>query len=83
MKEPPFFAARIASASGSKPGAMTPSATSRLITSAVDTSTTSDSAMKSPNEHIGSALRARTYASASGLSAAAAWTAGLSAEPTS
>ena len=51
---------------------MMPSETSVLRTIAVASSTTSDTAAKSPYEHSGSADRARKYASATGVSAAPA-----------
>mmetsp|Transcript_1090 Transcript_1090/g.3117 ORF Transcript_1090/g.3117 Transcript_1090/m.3117 type:complete len:217 (-) Transcript_1090:1028-1678(-) len=66
---PPFLAAKTRRASSSKPGATTPSETSRFSTSAVARSTVSDSATMSPKDDIGSACRARTYAAASGDSA--------------
>eukprot|EP00968_Pinguiococcus_pyrenoidosus_P014190 scaffold1289_cov274-Pinguiococcus_pyrenoidosus.AAC.12 len=66
MNLPPFLLARISSASGSKPGAMMPSLTSFFRIFAVSTSTTSETAAKSPKLDIGSAFRARRYARAVG-----------------
>lgn len=57
---PPFFSPRTLSALGSYPGAMLPSDTTPFRNSAVARSTVSESAAKSPNEHFGSAPRART-----------------------
>mmetsp|Transcript_20241 Transcript_20241/g.44908 ORF Transcript_20241/g.44908 Transcript_20241/m.44908 type:complete len:280 (-) Transcript_20241:1051-1890(-) len=59
MNFPPFFFLSISSAAGVYPGATMPSLTSFLRMSAVSSSTTSDTAAKSPKEHIGSAFRAR------------------------
>ena len=50
-----FFSFRISSASGSYPGAITPSDTSLLISFAVSTSQTSESEIKSPKDDIRSA----------------------------
>mmetsp|Transcript_98716 Transcript_98716/g.240128 ORF Transcript_98716/g.240128 Transcript_98716/m.240128 type:complete len:202 (-) Transcript_98716:49-654(-) len=60
MNLPFFFFARISRASGSNPGATMPSQTQNFRTLAVATSTTSLTAAKSPNDDMGSALRART-----------------------
>ena len=59
-------AIRKENASGSYPGAITPSDTSLLITSAVAASHTSDREIKSPKEDIRSAPLALAYADASG-----------------
>ena len=64
MNAPFFFFFRISSAAGSNPAAITPSDTTVARNSAVSTSTTSLIAAKSPNDDIGSAFRARRYASA-------------------
>ena len=53
---------------GAYPGAMMPSETTPFRKLAVAASTVSERATKSPNEHFGSAPRARTYASAAGVS---------------
>ena len=50
---------RISKASGSYPGAMTPSLTSRLMSLAVVTSHTSERAAQSPKEQSRSVPRAR------------------------
>ncbi len=60
MKEPFFFCFSVSSAAGAKPGATMPSDTTPFKKSAVASSTVSESAAKSPNEHFGSAPRART-----------------------
>lgn len=52
---PPFFFLRISRASGSYPGAMIPSETSREMILAVATSQVCESAMKSPKEDMRSA----------------------------
>lgn len=67
---PPFFFDRIASASGEYPGAMIPSETSRDMISAVARSQGSERPMKSPNDDMRSAPRARAYADARGVSGA-------------
>lgn len=56
----------MSSASGSYPGAMIPSETSREMILAVATSQVCERAMKSPNEDMRSAPRARAYALATG-----------------
>ena len=58
----------ISSASGSKPGAITPSETSLLIIFAVAASHTSERAIKSPKDDILSAPLALAYAQARGES---------------
>mmetsp|Transcript_19441 Transcript_19441/g.58199 ORF Transcript_19441/g.58199 Transcript_19441/m.58199 type:complete len:269 (+) Transcript_19441:568-1374(+) len=72
MNLPPFLFFRISRASGSKPGAIIPSLTSAFKILAVASSMVSETATKSPKEHIGSALRARTYAAATGVSSLSA-----------
>ena len=67
MKFPFFFFFRISSASGSYPAAMMPSEMQVEMYLAAGTSTTSEMAAKSPKEDMGSALRARRYASAAPL----------------
>lgn len=64
----PLPSFKSSNASGSYPGAMTPSDTSRLINFAVATSHTSDREIKSPKEDILSAPLALAYAHASGES---------------
>ena len=64
---PFFFVSRIFSASSVYPAAIMPSLTSRLISRAVSTSTTSLTAIKSPNEESGSQLRALTKAVEQGV----------------
>jgi hypothetical protein len=57
-----FFADKISNASSSYPGAIIPSLTQVLINIAVDLSTLSLNAAKSPNDDFGSAFLARMYA---------------------
>ena len=65
---PFFFDLRISRASGSYPGAIIPSETSRLIILAVVTSHTSERAIQSPKDDIRSVPLALAYAQARGES---------------